>query len=86
PEFFFAPGHIQTRSAEIGAAELMLQMGTAYVAFRQDAPRWLRLTHSAGPSAVEKAYREVLAGRSTPDSGQIVSMHAAAVAAQTAAN
>ena len=74
PEFFFAPGHIQTRSAEVGATELMTSMGKDYVDFRADSERWLGINYSYGSRALEETYQTVLAGRSNPASGQIVSM------------
>ncbi len=76
PEFFFAPSHIQTRSAELGAAQLMEKLGAAYVQFRSDSDAWLTLQHSFGPASVAKTYRAVLAGKTAADSGQIVSMWA----------
>lgn len=74
PEFFFAPGHIQTRSAELGAEQLMLQLGAAYVDFRRDADDWLHIAHSRGPAAVRQAYLSVLTGKAAPSDGQIVSL------------
>jgi hypothetical protein len=74
PEFFFAPGHIETRSAEIGAGALMMQLGTDYVGFRADSDQWLEVVRSSGPEDVESVYQSVLAGASDPRSGQIVSM------------
>lgn len=74
PEFFFAPGHIQTRSAELGAEQLMLQLGSAYIDFREDADDWLHIVHSRGPAAVQQAYLSVLAGQAAPSDGQIVSL------------
>lgn len=74
PEFFFAPGHIQSRSKEVGAANLMLSMGADYVAFRLDADRWLKIERSYGAEDVARVYKSVLAGGAAPDTGQIVSM------------
>ena len=74
PEFFFAPGHVQTRSAELGAAELMRRLTEAYVGFRQFSDGWLRIEESIGPEAVEQTYQAVLAGKTDPASGQILSM------------
>jgi hypothetical protein len=74
PEFFFAPGHIQTRSAELGAMELMMRLGTAYVGFRQFCDNWLRVERSYGPDAVGRIYQQVLAGKTDPASGQIISL------------
>lgn len=74
PQFFFAPGHIQSRSKELGAANLMLAMGADYVAFRRDADRWLQVQRSYGPEAVERVYQSVLSGGAAPDTGQIISL------------
>ncbi len=75
PEFFFAPGHVQTRSAELGGAELMRRLIEGYVGFRQFSDGWLRIEQSNGPEAVERTYQAVLAGKTDPASGQIISMH-----------
>jgi hypothetical protein len=74
PEFFFAPGYIQTRSKEIGAAEFMVRLGTAYVGFRQFCDAWLRVEFSLGSEAAADTYQRVLAGKSDPASGQIISL------------
>lgn len=74
PAFFFAPGHIQTRSAEIGAEPLMINLGAAFIAFRRDADDWLNIEVSHGVDAAEATYQAVLAGRSGPSTGQIISL------------
>ena len=74
PEFFFAPGHIQTRSKELGATELMMRLGGAYVGFRKFCDNWLEVERSCGPEAVARVYQAVLAGKTDPASGQIISM------------
>lgn len=74
PEFFFAPSHILTRSADLGAEQLMMSMGAEYVAFRAGSDAWLKLHRSYGIAAVEQTYQAVLAGKTDAASGQIVSM------------
>jgi NADPH:quinone reductase-like Zn-dependent oxidoreductase len=74
PEFFFAPAHIQTRSAELGAGPLMMIMGEGYVDFRQHSDAWLKLQYSHGAEAVTQTYQSILAGRADPAIGQIVSL------------
>ena len=74
PEFFFAPGHVQSRSKELGAMELMMQLGAAYVGFRQFCDNWMTVERSCGPAACEGVYQQVLTGRADPASGQIISM------------
>ncbi|NCF18819.1 MAG: DUF2855 family protein [Haliea sp.] len=74
PEFFFAPAHLQTRSRELGAGEFMMRLGSAYVGFRQFCDSWMRVEQSYGPEAVAQVYQQVLAGKSDPASGQIISL------------
>ena len=74
PEFFFAPSHIQTRSKELGAMELMMRLGGAYVGFREFCDSWLKVERNYGPDAVERIYQQVLAGNTDPASGQIISL------------
>lgn len=74
PEFFFAPGHLQTRSKELGAGEFMMRLGGAYVGFRQFCDSWLSVHRSVGADAVQAAYQSVLAGKADPASGQIISL------------
>lgn len=74
PEFFFAPGHLQTRSKELGGAEFMMRLGGAYVGFRQFCDSWLCVERSYGADAVGQVYQQVLAGKADPASGQIISL------------
>ena len=74
PEFFFAPLHIQSRSKELGAMELMMQLGAAYVGFRLFCDSWLKIDRSFGVDAVQQVYQQVLAGKVDPASGQIISL------------
>ena len=74
PEFFFAPGHLQTRSKELGGAEFMMRLGGAYVGFRQFCDSWLRVERSYGVDSSAAVYQQVLAGKADPASGQIISL------------
>lgn len=74
PKFFFAPTHVKERSAELGAREFMARSGAAFVAFRKFADNWLRVERSYGPEAVASVYQAVLAGKTDPAIGQIISM------------
>ncbi len=74
PEFFFAPGHMQKRSEELGVAEFMRRLMDDYIGFRQFSDGWLKIEHHRGPEAVEQTYQTILAGRTDPASGQIISM------------
>jgi hypothetical protein len=74
PQFFFAPAHVKSRSAELGPARLMKQMGGAYAGFRLFSDSWLEVRYTWGPEAVGRTYLAVLGGRTPADSGQIISM------------
>ena len=74
PQFFFAPAHVKSRSEEIGPGPLMKQMGGAFAGFRRFSDSWLQVQHNRGPEAVNRAYQEVLAGKTSPASGQVISM------------
>jgi hypothetical protein len=45
-----------------------------YIGFRQLSDGWLKIEHSRGPEAVEQTYQTILAGRTDPATGQIISM------------
>jgi hypothetical protein len=74
PTFFFAPSHVKERSAELGARELMTQLGMAYAGFRKFSDSWLKVERSHGAEAVTSTYQAVLGGKTDPASGQIISM------------
>ncbi|MDX2380962.1 MAG: DUF2855 family protein [Acidimicrobiia bacterium] len=74
PTFFFAPAQMAKRNDEWGPGVLMDRVGAALAVFLDGAPTWLRVAHSAGPEAVELVYRDSLEGRTTPDTGHVLSM------------
>ncbi len=75
---FFAPAQIKKRSAEWGPQGLnqrLLQAWQAFTARVTDpAAPWLSLAWHRGPAAVEAAYADILAGRSDPRLGHMLSM------------
>jgi Protein of unknown function (DUF2855) len=75
---FFAPAQIKKRTEEWGAADFAAKLLAAWQSFTgqvgdPDAP-WLVADHHRGPEAVHAAYLEVLAGRSHPRVGHMLSM------------
>ena len=64
---FFAPAQIKKRTTEWGGAELGKRLVLAWQAFagrvHQPAAPWMTVEHHRGPSAVQAAYNQVLAGR-----------------------
>ncbi|MEO5736117.1 MAG: DUF2855 family protein, partial [Variovorax sp.] len=75
---FFAPAQIKKRTEEWGSAglgERMLKAWTTFTAQVTDpAAPWLVADHHRGPEAVQAAYLEVLAGRSHPRVGHMLSL------------
>ncbi|MEM7210676.1 MAG: DUF2855 family protein [Pseudomonadota bacterium] len=74
PEFFFAPTYAQERIAEWGGAEFQTRLGTAWGTFLTDASRWIDVVETPGAEAAKRIYLETLAGRVSPDVGNILSM------------
>ena len=75
---FFAPAQIKKRTTEWGGAELGKRLVMAWRAFasrvHQPAAPWMTVEHHRGPSAVQDAYNQVLAGRGDPRLGHMLSM------------
>jgi hypothetical protein len=76
PTLFFAPGQMAKRNDDWGPGVLMERVGAALSVFLDGAPTWLTVERSAGPDAVQRVYLDTLEGRTTPDTGQILSMSA----------
>ena len=74
PQFFFAPGQIERRAAQMGMAALQQKMIEAWIDFRDSGSDWLKITQSLGADAVARVYQETLAGHVAPDQGQVLSM------------
>ncbi len=69
---FFAPGHIQKRSADWGPGVFEKK---AFVFWRDAAIRsraWLKFERALGMKGLEAAYRRLLAGEEAPDKGVVV--------------
>jgi hypothetical protein len=74
PEFFFAPAQIVKRSKDWGAQGLSERLAAAWTQFCDASDAWLRVERSRGRDALERVYRDVLAGGSDPAVGHIVSL------------
>jgi hypothetical protein len=72
PAFFFAPTRIQKRAKDWGAAVLESRLAVEWQAFVTDSRRWLRVTDVLGPVAMERAYHELLEGRTPAEVGIVV--------------
>jgi hypothetical protein len=78
PEFFFAPGQIQKRTADWGPAELQRRLGEAWERFRSFSDGWLQVQRGYGRKAVARVYEDTLAGRTEPQDGHVLSLWDAA--------
>ncbi len=74
PEFFFAPSQMQKRDQDWGPGELTARIGAAFGTFLDGTPRWLHIERSAGPDAVAAVYLDTVEGRTSPDTGHILSL------------
>ena len=69
PSFFFAPDRAAKRTADWGGEGLRARLAEAWNPFVDWTGGWLRVTHGAGPEALEKAYRVLLDGNVDPADG-----------------
>lgn len=74
PAFFFAPTQISKRAKEWGPGGIDVRFGAAWSGFAPNLDRWLTVTESRGPAAVQAAYLDTLNGRVPPDLGHILSL------------
>ena len=72
PEFFFAPGQIAKRNAEWGKGEALRRALAANIAFVRARPGLVRVQRREGAAAVAAAYAEMVAGRTPPGDGLIL--------------
>jgi hypothetical protein len=74
PTLFFAPVVREERIKEWGAAGLEKRLGPAWSAFLEWSSAWLCIAHGTGVEAVERVYRDMLAGKCRPEHGHILSL------------
>lgn len=75
PQMFFAPTEIKRSADELGREEFQRQLGATTAELIGASREWLRIERSRGPDSALEAYRSVLAGRTPPSIGRIVSLH-----------
>lgn len=73
PQFFFAPTQIAKREADWGPGVLGKRAEEANLAFLPKLDGLMRIRHGIGSAAVKAAYEEMVAGRTPPDVGVILS-------------
>ncbi|MCY1338726.1 hypothetical protein D9M68_186730 [compost metagenome] len=78
PQLFFAPSQAEKRLKDWGGAGFQQRLAERWQAFLGFAGNWLSVERGLGAEAVERVYREVLAGRASPQTGHVLSLFAAA--------
>lgn len=71
---FFAPGHIQKRARDWGPGEFETKAMTFWYDASIKSREWLSFDHHRGMDALTTVYRQVLAGKASPDQGIIVTV------------
>ncbi len=74
PEFFFAPAQIVKRTQEWGPQGLAKRISEGWTRFCDASDAWLRVVRSQGREALARVYQDVLAGRSEPADGHILTL------------
>ena len=74
PTWFFAPDRIRHRAKEWGPGGIDRRFGAAWTGFIPMLERSLDVVEGRGPAAVERLYRDTLAGHVSPRHGHMLSM------------
>ena len=69
---FFAPDQMRKRAADWGRAGLDLRFAEAWQGFAAAAEAWVDVVSHHGPEALRQVWLEVLAGRSAPRVGHVL--------------
>ena len=69
---FFAPDQMRKRSADWGREGLDSRFAVAWRGFAAAAQGWVNVVRHRGPDALREVWLEVLAGRSAPRTGHVV--------------
>lgn len=79
PQLFFAPTQAAKRVKEWGGATFQKKLAEHWQSFAAEAAQWMRVEYSQGVTAVAAVYGQVLAGRSDPQTGHVMSLAEAPV-------
>ncbi len=72
PTFFFAPDRIRKRQQDWGPGGVEQRFAQAWQGFLPTVSGWLQIARAQGAAAVEARYRELLEGRTPPETGHIL--------------
>ena len=73
PQFFFAPSQLSKRGKEWGREELNNRLETALNTFIEGSKQWLRIEHARGADVASDTYSQLVAGKMSPEIGNILS-------------
>ncbi len=74
PQFFFAPSQIVKRRQDWGADVVQQKIADAWQRLASSSSEWLTVEHSAGLDAALTTYRDLAAGKQSPNVGHVVVM------------
>jgi len=74
PTFFFAPDQMRKRYADWGPHGVEERYAEAWARFAPVVAGWVDITVGEGPSGLESAWRETLAGRTPPRIGHVIQL------------
>lgn len=74
PALFFAPSHVQRRTADWGGSGFAERVDACWDAFTRSAEEWLTIVEHRGPAAVAAAYEQVLGGTVPADEAFVISL------------
>ncbi len=74
PTFFFAPDRVSKRTGDWGRAELERRMSDAWRPYADWTGGWLEVLRADGSQALERAYLELLDGRTDPAQAHVLSL------------
>jgi len=74
PEGFFAPAQIKKRAQDWGRGGVETRLSAMWPGYTALIDRALKIEYGRGKAAVEAVYRDMLAGRISPERGHILSL------------
>jgi hypothetical protein len=72
PVWFFAPDVATALIGEIGQDAFNQAVAERWAAFVREAERWIKVEHGEGAEALQRVWREQVAGRTPPDIGHVL--------------
>jgi len=74
PQMFFAPDRVKKRNQDWGPGGLDKKLGEAWSAFNTSVDRWMKITERKGRADVERAYQDMVSGKTAPEAGIVLSL------------